>query len=60
MIFTILRLFVYSAVIIGYLIFNQEEVVSFVAVVVVLYIIYTFVETWELTRLAGRHTGKEP
>jgi len=60
MIFTILRLFVYSAVIIGYLIFNQERVISFVAVTVVLYIIYTFLETRELTCLTGRHSEKEP
>ncbi len=60
MIFTILRLFVYSAVIIGYLIFNQEKVISFVAVTVILYIIYTFLETRELTRLTGRHSEKEP
>ncbi len=60
MIFTILRLFVYSAVIIVYLIFNQENVISFVAVVVVLYIVYTFLETRELTRQTGRHAKKEP
>jgi hypothetical protein len=60
MIFTILRLFVYSAVIIVYLIFNQEKVISFVGVVVVLYIIYTFLETREMTRQTGRHAKKEP
>ena len=60
MIFTILRLFVYSAVIIAYLIFNQEKVISFVGAVVVLYIIYMFLETRELTRQTGRHVKKEP
>jgi len=60
MIFTILRLFVYSAVIIVYLIFNQEKAISFIAVVVVLYTIYTFLETRELTRYIDRNAKKEP
>jgi hypothetical protein len=50
MVVTLLRLFVFSAIIILYLIFFREKVASFVVVVAILYIVYTFLETRELTR----------
>lgn len=50
MVITLLRLFVFSAIIILYLIFFTEKVASFVVVVAILYIVYTFLETKELTR----------
>jgi hypothetical protein len=51
LIITLLRLFVFSAIIILYLIFFRENVASFIVVVVILYIVYTFIETRELTRV---------
>jgi O-antigen/teichoic acid export membrane protein len=52
MVVTLLRLFVFSAIIILYLIFLKEKVASFVVVVVILYIVYTFLETRELTLIS--------
>lgn len=56
MIVTLLRLFVFSAIIILYLIFLREKVASFIVVVVILYIVYTFIETRELTRISTRNS----
>ena len=55
-IITLLRLFVFSAIIILYLIFFREKVASFIVVVVILYIVYTFLETRELARDSTRNS----
>lgn len=60
MIVTLLRLFVFSAVIILYLIFMKEKVASFIVVVVLLYIVYTFLETRELTRISAKNNNQVP
>jgi hypothetical protein len=54
MVITIVRLFVFSAVIILYLILTRNNIVSFLVVTGVLYIAFTLLETRELTRLTGR------
>jgi len=50
MIVTLLRLFVYSAVIIVYLILRGDRVAGFVIFVGVLYILYAIIEATSLTR----------
>jgi O-antigen/teichoic acid export membrane protein len=50
MIVTLLRLFVYSAVIILYLIFSGDRVAGFVIFVAVLYILYAIMEATSLSR----------
>jgi O-antigen/teichoic acid export membrane protein len=58
MIFTIVRLFLFSAVIVVYLIFNRDNVAGFISVTVLLYIIYTLFETRELTRYSRQNSGR--
>lgn len=50
MIVTLLRLFVYSAVVILYLVLNRDQVAGFVIFVGVLYILYAILEATSLTR----------
>jgi len=54
MVITLVRLFVFSAVIVLYLIFSKVNVISFTVVVVILYMVYTIFETTELTRYTTR------
>lgn len=51
MIVSLARLLVYSAVIIVYLVMVKSNVATFIILVCVLYILYTFLETKELTRI---------
>lgn len=51
MIITISRLFLYTGVIILYLVLNKQNIVSFVATFASLYIIYTILEIREIARI---------
>lgn len=54
MVITLVRLFVFSAVIVLYLVFAKVNVISFTVVIVLCYIVYTIFETTELTRFTSR------
>lgn len=54
MVITLVRLFVFSAIIVLYLVFSKVNVISFTVVVVLFYIVFTIFETVELTRYASR------
>lgn len=53
MVVTLIRLFSYSAIVVGYLLFSGKNIVSFVVIIALLYIIYTFLETRELTIISS-------
>ena len=55
MVITIVRLFVFSALTILYLVLSKENIVSFLVVVGILYIAFTLLETRELAKLSGRN-----
>ncbi len=50
MLVTLVRLFVYSAIVVGYLILSGSNIATFVVVIAVLYIVFTFLETKELSK----------
>lgn len=54
MVITLVRLFVFSAIIVLYLIFAKVNVISFTMVVVLFYIVFTIFEITELTRVTKR------
>jgi len=53
LLFTLIRLFAYSAIVVGYLVFSGKNIVSFVVIIALLYIVYTFLETRELTIISS-------
>lgn len=54
MVVTFVRLFVFSAIIVLYLVFSRVNIISFTTVVVICYIAFTIFETTELTRYTSR------
>lgn len=57
MIITIVRLFFFSAVIVLYLIWVREQIAGFITATALLYIIFSFLETRELTRYSRKISG---
>jgi O-antigen/teichoic acid export membrane protein len=60
MIVTVSRLFFYAAIVIIYLIFNQENITAFIVVVAILYLVYNVLETKELTGFSKQLAKENP